>query len=228
MLDIDKGNAPNILLEYKFKKGANYDEIDFAVKQKIREQLCMEQHGLCAYCMRRIKPSPNDMAVGHFKPQTDFPELALEYSNMLGSCRGNIGQKREDLTCDHRKGNDLLKFSPSDKAHSLEGLIRYLGNGFIECDDKDFEQQLVGDVKRSEDIGRKERGVLNLNERFLVLNRKKSLEAFKNYLDKLPGRATRADLEQFIAHLTPEGEYWAEYAAVPLYFSRRRLAALPK
>ena len=52
MIKINKGSAPQTLIDYKKNKNANYD--DFGEKSELKDSLIKEQYGLCAYCMDRI------------------------------------------------------------------------------------------------------------------------------------------------------------------------------
>ncbi|MBQ8697974.1 MAG: hypothetical protein IJ521_03115, partial [Schwartzia sp.] len=57
-----------------------FDRLD---KDIIRTALHSEQHGLCAYCMRRIRQD-NSMKIEHWKPVQGNKDGVLDYKNWLG------------------------------------------------------------------------------------------------------------------------------------------------
>ncbi|SFV51078.1 conserved hypothetical protein [hydrothermal vent metagenome] len=48
--------------------------------------LLEEQSLLCAYCEKEIDADSKNSNIDHFKTRNLFPELSLEYSNLLVSC----------------------------------------------------------------------------------------------------------------------------------------------
>ena len=54
-------------------------------KDSVRYTLLKEQHGLCAYCMRRIH-NDSSTTIEHWAPLSKNKEQALQYSNFLGVC----------------------------------------------------------------------------------------------------------------------------------------------
>jgi len=63
---------------------ANYS---FSAKSEIRENLLLEQRGICAYCVQRISVDRDEelnrykTEIEHYKSQDAFPGLALDYKN---------------------------------------------------------------------------------------------------------------------------------------------------
>ena len=105
MIYIRKRRTPEIVKkradEIKSTPDSGYDEIELPKdagqlrnlfnempKDEIREALCQEQHGLCAYCMRRIRPYHESMKIEHYKELSYYKEDALDYQNYLGVCYG--------------------------------------------------------------------------------------------------------------------------------------------
>jgi uncharacterized protein (TIGR02646 family) len=78
-------------------------------KAEVRQQLNNEQHGLCIYCERHLKPDHG--RIDHIACQKDNANLRFEYSNLCHSCSGyyqtDQGQSRV-LTCDQVKGHASL------------------------------------------------------------------------------------------------------------------------
>lgn len=98
-------------------------------KQPVKDSLVQEQHGLCAYCMRRIKADGRS-SIEHIIPQHDadgtpHDRESVDYGNMLAVCRPNSGP----LTCDRSRGNMPMRVNPLD-ASTLRG-IRYTRDGEV-------------------------------------------------------------------------------------------------
>ena len=90
---IVKGQEPRSLVHYRAQSNSTYR--DYSKKDELRIALVREQKGLCCYCTSRIRPEENKMKIEHWKCQSNYPELQLDYSNLLGSCCG-----KTDL-CEH-------------------------------------------------------------------------------------------------------------------------------
>ncbi len=86
--------------------------------------------------MKRI--SFDEMKVEHFKCQYSFTHLQLDYTNLLGCCMGNEGNRPVNQTCDTRKGSKALNFSPIDS--NFERLIDYNSSGKLNSTDPTFNQ----------------------------------------------------------------------------------------
>lgn len=162
MRTIQKGPEPKSLLEYRKAADAHYD--GFQEKQDVRQQLVTEQRGLCCYCQSRIRATVECMKIEHWQSQAEHPKRQLDFSNLLGVCKGNEGQPFEKQHCDTRKGNSSLCFSLCDPTHPIERKIRFLGNGEITSND-DAVRMAVNEV-------------LNLNWSRLAENRKSALTGF--------------------------------------------------
>ena len=50
-------------------------------KNEVKEILLHEQHGICAYCMRRIRMD-NHSRVEHLVPLSKNKDMAIDYNNM--------------------------------------------------------------------------------------------------------------------------------------------------
>lgn len=190
MIPIKKLNSPQILQDYRHNKNANFN--DFDGKEIVKDYLVREQFGLCAYCMNRISNEVSyvdderktHLKIEHFRPQSEYPSLQLDYKNMLGCCNGNEGRPYKFQTCDTRKRNDLLMFNPSDANDSNKMDIRFYKDGTIHSGNKDFDKQL--------------NEILNLNEPQLVSSRKALLDAAFNVLNKKKGTRTKSEVQNMI------------------------------
>lgn len=168
MIKIDKAtDLPKPFLEYALSQGATFENMNKEAKQALRIALLTEQKFICAYCNGALKDDPLKTKIEHFKSQFDKPELQLDYSNLLICCLGNQGKKINDQTCDTRKANLGLKFSPTDQ--KISTLIDYENTtGIIKSRDQGFSQQLDE--------------VLNLNLKTLQNNRKAALNSLRDQL----------------------------------------------
>lgn len=211
MKAIKKGTEPKLLIKYRLNKDAIYDGPNFtAVKNKIRASLLKEQGYICAYCMRRI--SADTMKIEHWQCQANFSDLQLEYKNMLGCCNGNEGNPPALQTCDTRKGNSFLSFSPANADPDIESKIAYTALGLIFSREEPFNTEL--------------NEVLNLNQTRLMNNRKAAIAALNNDLAGKKGRRTRVELEHLLAkYSTPtfDGKL-KEYSGVIIYNLRKKIS----
>ena len=84
---------------------------DLLSKDIIREALLEEQHGLCAYCMKRLKDDGRHTTIEHLIPHSRDKEKSLDYGNMAAGCKGGADVElqegeRRDLGCDGRQENE--------------------------------------------------------------------------------------------------------------------------
>lgn len=175
---------------------------DSMKKDRIQNELCIEQHNLCAYCMRRIVPEhgrEDDMVqIEHYIPLSISKKDALDYQNFIGVCSGgkreNLGGQTEKriLCCDASRGEKALTINPTDKRQMQA--IAYRRDGFMYIDFKHagLPETLAG--KMQEDINE----VLCLNGKLnaentecmfdtatgLVASRKKYMTVYvRNFVD---------------------------------------------
>lgn len=209
MRTIIKGIEPASLAMHRCTPHADYE--NYPDKDALREQLVREQRGLCGYCLSRIRPASNAMKIEHWHSQDEFPGEQLDYTNLLGACRGSEGQPEELQHCDTKKGNLSLSRNPANPAHRVENLVRYEPGGRVVSDDAAFHSEL-------EDV-------LNLNTAFLRNNRKATLDGFHQALSRR-GELQRTTLERWLRDWNGEshaGEL-RPFCQVVVYWLRKRLA----
>lgn len=144
MIKITKGKEPDELLQYRKQKFSSYSGMQSEIKKKILESLLAEQGNLCAYCMCRIsdEEGENRATIEHCKPQSVFPEKSLDYKNMVAVCSGNRENHIEkDMTCDAKKGNQLLKVIDVFDERTLD-IIAYKSDGTIFSENSDADEDL--------------------------------------------------------------------------------------
>jgi uncharacterized protein (TIGR02646 family) len=82
-----------------------YSALTRIVKETIRDSLFAEQRGLCVYCGRQIDLtySGRTYHIEHFRPQTTYSDLQLEYNNLFLSCGQKDGNGNPSPICGNRK-----------------------------------------------------------------------------------------------------------------------------
>ena len=116
-------------------------------KQELVEALLEEQGFLCCYCNRSFDLQAEIEAqaefpveIEHLAPVKNYPERALDYTNLMASCnggrmgRGNLSseekRKREkDLTCNAARESNPLQMTPQQR--DCEMRIIYGENGAV-------------------------------------------------------------------------------------------------
>lgn len=97
------------------------------LRRRLRMYLVQSQHGLCAYCCRKV--GPEDSLNEHIKPQSVYPDESMEYDNLVASCK----TEGTGATCGARKENDYdrnLFVSPLEEG--CENDFLFYPNGEIE------------------------------------------------------------------------------------------------
>ena len=213
MIHIEKGPAPAALaravcgMRGTPDQTVGFTELRGEEKRAVAESLVADQHGLCAYCMRRIDAGSGS-SIEHIVAQhgaggeSNLAE-SMDYGNMLAVCVPRSGA----LTCDKSRGNKPLRVNPLDE-RTLSG-IRYTRDGLIRSDDPDVDHDLDK--------------VLNLNEKAAYLPKNRSVvwervnRQISNLAEHGGGRdKLRAACQKMRANLLGQEEY-AEYIGVMLY-----------
>jgi len=203
---IKKGAEPKSLTHHRSKSHADYDNYD--KKDDLRNALLLEQGDICCYCMQRIKI--RKMKIEHWKSQTDFKSLQLNYNNLLGACLGGKGQRRHLQHCDTRKGNERITINPTDK--NCETFIKFSRSGEIYSDNKDVDR----DINET----------LNLNMQTIAENREAALsQALELLRRKHPGRWTKDILKREIRRWSSkQGACYKPYCQIVVFYLKKRLA----
>jgi uncharacterized protein (TIGR02646 family) len=173
-------------------------------KAELRRQLVKEQLGLCCYCQSRIRAEWDKMKIEHWQCQDNYPERCLDYSNMLGACRGGEGKREQH--CDSHKADREFRLNPADPTCDVERQLRYTGDGRIISDDPDLNGELET--------------VLNLNASHLVENRKAVLDGFRKALERGKPLNPEKELPRWDGSSRRE---LPEFAQVIVYYLRKRL-----
>ena len=216
MRAIRKEREPPELTQYRALPDAVYDGPNFTkVKERIRQTLLMEQGGLCAYCMSRIKAG--DMKIEHWHSQSRHSTEQLRYRNLLACCMGNEGEPKDKQHCDTHKGEDDISFNPTDPADHPRLRIRYLGDGTIRSDDGQFNDEI--------------NQILNLNHKKgqtrsrLENNRASVYNSVVEGLSKRAGSRSRREVQKLLDKWNRRDEEGRlkEFCGVAVYYLEKRL-----
>ncbi len=205
-----------------------FDQLD---KQPIREALVREQHGLCAYCMKRIE-TDEKMNIEHYSPVKGYKDNVLDYGNMLGCCNGGSreDEKHKVLCCDAAKKSVQIMVDPRDKA--MMERIRYNKKGrvYVYPEDKKLQNDIDCVLKLNGELNN-DGSLKRDTSTHIVMGRRQAyrdFEVFMNVLDKkCKGNKTKIQsvVKKRIAEIERMEQY-PEYAGVTLYFLRRRAYGL--
>lgn len=198
-------NEPEALKAFKQENpNRSFKGLFTLPKKALKTNLLKEQGYLCAYCMCHIDES--NTSIEHYLPQSQYPELSLEYHNLLAVCDGNQGNGKHLLQCDKKKSNKLLtKADP--RRHEIEKEIFYTINGAINAMDDDFENDL--------------NTLLNLNNQRMVENRRVIIDAIIQFVQVHVKSEIRKEYKKW-QNLDDAG-YFMEYSQVGVYFLKKYL-----
>jgi uncharacterized protein (TIGR02646 family) len=209
MKRIVKVGEPNSLTTHRATAHSNYG--NYPYKDALRLSLCREQRGICCYCMAPIAPGEASMKIEHWQCQTRYEGRQLEYNNLMGACLGGEGNANELQSCDTYKGNRDLSIYPPSRATNIELSINYRNNGEVYSDNAGIDQEL--------------NEVLNLNNPYLVNNRKLVLDSFKERLERY-GNLNRPTLVRWVNDWSgiANTDNLHPYCMVIVYWLKKKLA----
>lgn len=141
MIYIPRTEEPDFWKVFKRKHpGIHYDDLQTteegrSLRQEIRKYNIDQQHGLCAYCCKRInlEKSINE----HIKPrgQGKYSNQSMDYNNIVACCRDEGG----DATCSTAKENNYSSQFISPLDEDCESYFEYYKNGEVVSDSPDGE-----------------------------------------------------------------------------------------
>jgi len=200
---LQKGPPPRALVDTRAlpsDKGGNYPSLD---KPPVIEALLRDQGGLCGLCMRRVPLYEQDVKgkrlydgqgrlrlckghdgvawpwkIAHRCPQSVDRDGALDWSNMIGACRGG-DDGTGPRTCDTLQGDQTLTVDPYTRRTVAHVRARTEASRRVElyADDRSIE----------DDLSRR----LGLNLGYLPANRAEVLHAFKlEFARRVPTHTT--------------------------------------
>lgn len=202
---IKKGAEPRSLTHYR-AKDSNPTYEGYREKDDLRKALLADQRDICCYCMGRIKI--RKMKIEHWKPQTEFENLQLDYKNLIGACLGGKGYPQHLQHCDTRKGDKLIAINPTNK--NCETLVKFSSSGDVYSDNKDINRDL--------------NEILNLNIKPIRDNRIDRFDMELNrFKKKHPGKWTKDILTREIRRFSEQRPY-KPYCQIFVSYLKKRLA----
>jgi uncharacterized protein (TIGR02646 family) len=209
MKKIIKQQDPKSLTQHRLQPNADYD--NYTAKKKLRKSLLHEQGYICCYCMSRI--TKHRMKIEHWRSQTEYKSLQLDYKNLLGACMGNEGARPQNQHCDTSKGDHVITINPIDDDKNCESFVKYSSKGEIYSDDSSINH----DLNRT----------LNLNLGFLTKNRKASLDRVVEQLNsKFPNKTwSKSALKKVLGKLDAKDAngYYSEYCQIAIAYLEGKL-----
>lgn len=196
-------------------------------KNEVKETLLHEQHGICAYCMRRIHMDSHSR-VEHLVPLSKNKDKAIDYNNMLGVCDGGekvTGNPGHVLCCDAHKKETEIELSPLNKVQMDK--IAYDKDGKIYTEPRDAAMERdINDVLLLNGIQKKD-GTVRDTSTELLKGRRDTYDRARRMMDTLnaKGKCTSAIIKKLMEELY-NSEDREEYVGVKLYYFRKKYNSL--
>lgn len=186
-----------------------WDDLRSPEKPQLHESLLQEQGYICCYCQRRI--SLEDSHIEHLKPRTHYPELAIEYRNLLASCQGEREEPPpQPIHCGHYKKDwydPNLLVSPLDE--NCEQYFTYTELGEIRpTSDQKLQEAAETTIEK-----------LGLNIDKLRAMRRSAIAAITEGWDELKA-SEKQQLISGLIELNDRGEY-TEFCMILVYILRQ-------
>jgi uncharacterized protein (TIGR02646 family) len=122
----------------------SWDNFSKPQRTDVHNSLLTEQYLICCYCGRRI--TIDNSHIEHLKPRTTYPQLALDYTNLLASCQKDT-VRNEPLHCGKKKDkwyDENLMVSPLNI--KCAEFFRYTEDGQILSTTEDPEKKYAADT----------------------------------------------------------------------------------
>lgn len=106
MKKITKSLEPKNISDWKRRNPTGtYSDLSQAERDSIKIQCTKDQMFLCAYCCQSISGNSKDTINEHIKPRKHFPNLDLDFNNIVASCN----TKNQ---CDHSHQSRKFDLTP--------------------------------------------------------------------------------------------------------------------
>ena len=105
MHSVERSPDPDFLAQLQAAH-TQWDDLPGDARRRIRDALALDFGTICAYCERPCQGAtvthegPGEETIDHFRPRNRFPELWLDWLNLVYSCR----------RCNQAKGGDWPGF----------------------------------------------------------------------------------------------------------------------
>ncbi|MEH2027890.1 retron system putative HNH endonuclease [Nostoc sp.] len=138
---IEKGEEPENFTKWKALENDDWkpnwdDNFQTPEKPVVHDSLLNEQGYICCYCGMRI--SRETSHIEHLKPRSSYPNLSLDYTNLITSCQGESEEPPPiPVHCGHKKKywyDEHLMVSPLEI--TCTDFFKYLPSGEIQSIDE--------------------------------------------------------------------------------------------
>ncbi|MEH1907927.1 retron system putative HNH endonuclease [Nostoc sp.] len=140
MKHIKKSQEPEKFTKWKALENDDWkpswdDNFQTPEKPVVHDALLKEQGYICCYCGMRITRKTSH--IEHLKPRSTYPNLALEYTNLIASCQGESEEPPTvPVHCGHKKKywyDENLMISPLEI--NCADFFKYPASGEIQPTD---------------------------------------------------------------------------------------------
>ena len=188
-----KGDEPPELRDWKAAQFRHDIELEYLALPKpeldtTKKSLFAEQTGQCVYCGRQISLEWKGHHVEHFRPQSKYSKLQLDYANLFLSCEPD-SEHRARNTCGHHKDDwfdEDCHIPPAPEACAER--FRFRSSGRIAGDDSPEADKMIW--------------TLNLNHPGLVKERRDMIEELDDALNN--GVLPKVLIQDFL-YVDPNG-----------------------
>lgn len=162
---IEKTDPPEEFLIFCATPDVCFESLSGEPKNALRKKLLEDQGYICCYCGCRIADDDRTK-IEHINCQDRYPQLSLDYNNMLASCDGGEYDRahrvrpKHKCHCDAKKENKDIPVTPLDK--DIESLLTYFEDGTV----------------KGTGAGETLVNTLGLNTDYLVSKRRNVIQAF--------------------------------------------------
>lgn len=183
---ICKTSQPDSFTEWKGRGNQdwqpNWNNFQKPEKLAVHEALLKDQGYTCCYCGQRI--TLTNSHIEHLRPKKNYPELSLEYSNLLSSCPGytedpnrqpNVTRRPQEF-CGPKKDDWYdLKLTVSPLMPDCAEYFRYTALGEIMTAESPDKQAAAKETIEK----------LGLNHSKLRISREKAIEGILDDIEQL-------------------------------------------
>lgn len=192
MIKLEKGNPPDFLtperqdeLTDRYKRSLRKSKV--WNDPKIREQVLEESHSKCVYCECLINDSGSGLEVDHYRPSSQYPDLVVDWDNLLASCS----------RCNGKKGNK-------------EGVL----NPFVDDPRLHISQHGYRLYEKSA-LGKQTIKILYLNDRVRLVNARFEIgDKVQSRLDELAEEQDITEVRNTLTDILQECQPESEFSAI--------------
>lgn len=212
---IHKSQPPQDFIDWKNSANEDWqpswDNFQKPQKTSVHKSLLEEQGFICCYCGRRIILANSH--IEHFKPRNKYPDLQLNYINLIASCEIDTDEPPPiPVHCGHKKGawyEEILMVSPLQS--NCANFFRYTDDGqILATNDVDKQEAATTTIKK-----------LALNIHKLRKMREAAIEGILDGLDLTDTQTIRKLINVFLK--PNRDEEYEEFCQVIVYVLRQYL-----